>query len=425
MVLVLFLLLIPYVHSSEKKVYVAEIEGMIGRGTENQFERAIDVAEEDGEALIIKLSTPGGISYSMEKIITMIENSNVPVIVYVAPAGASAFSAGTFILMASHVAVMAPSTTIGACQPRIVNPMTGLPEKADEKEINAYATMMKSLASSHGRNESIAEAFVRKNLALTEESALKAGVIEYIAEDLTELFEKVNGSIVKVRGGNVTLNFQNAKTIVIKWGIRDKLINYLSDPQISSILFIIGLFGLIFGFLTPGYHLPEVMGAVCLILSLYGLSYIGVSIIGLLLVILAFLFFVIEALTPTFGFWTTAAIITFIFGIMLLPAEKAMHELSAGWFVSFRLASIAVAIFFTIFFSYAIFKAIKAKKKKPRIGEEELVGKRGVAITNISPKGQVKVMGKIWQAEAEGEIKEGEEIVVVEQKRLTLKVRKI
>ena len=226
-------------------------------------------------------------------------------------------------------------------------------------------------------------------------------------------------------GKNITLNLTDAKIVSIKWGIRDALINYLSDPQISSLLLIIGLFGLIFGFLTPGYHLPEVLGAIFLILSLYGLSYIGINVAGLLLIVLAFLFFIVEALTPTFGFWTTAAIITFIFGIMLLPAEKAMHEMPTEWFTSFRIASIVVAIFFTIFFSYAIAKAIKAKRRRPSIGENELVGKKGVALSNISPKGQVKVMGKIWQAEADENIKEGEEIVVVEQKRLVLKVRKV
>ncbi|KAA0000447.1 MAG: nodulation protein NfeD [Thermoplasmata archaeon] len=422
----IFLLLIPSIsHASEKKIYVAKIEGTIGRGTENQFEKAINIAEENGEALIIKLSTPGGMSNSMEEIVKKIENANVVVIIYVAPSGSYAFSAGTFILMASHIAVMAPSTTIGACQPRILNPMTGLPEKADEKEINAYATMIKSIASFRGRNESVAEAFVKENLALNEEEALKAGIIEFIARDINELIEKINGTVINLLGKNITLNLTDAKIVSIKWGIRDALINYLSDPQISSLLLIIGLFGLIFGFLTPGYHLPEVLGAIFLILSLYGLSYIGINVAGLLLIVLAFLFFIVEALTPTFGFWTTAAIITFIFGIMLLPAEKAMHEMPTEWFTSFRIASIVVAIFFTIFFSYAIAKAIKAKRRRPSIGENELVGKKGVALSNISPKGQVKVMGKIWQAEADENIKEGEEIIVVEQKRLVLKVRKV
>jgi len=421
--IMLILLIIPFSNAIDKKVYVAKIKGMIARGVENQIDKALDMAK-NGEALIIMLDTNGGLVSSMENIIKMIENSNIPVIIYVAPSGAKAFSAGTFILMASHVAAMANATVIGACQPRIVNPSTGLPEKADEKEINAYSAMMKSLAAKHKRNESMAENFVKQNIALNEKEALKAGIIEIIAYDLDDLIKKLDDRKISLKGENYTLNLKDAKIYVIKWGIRDKIINYLSDPQVSSLLLIIGLFGLIIGFLTPGYHLPETLGAISLILSLYGLTYIGINIVGILLISLAFIFFIIEALTPTFGFWTLAAIITFIFGIMLIPSGEAMHEMPLSWYYGFRIASITVAIVLTAFFSYAIAKAIKAKKSKPKIGREDLVGKKGIAITDIKPRGQVKVMGEIWQAEAEEEIKKGEEIVVLKQERLLLKVKK-
>ncbi len=405
--------------NASSKIYVAKIEGMIGRGTENQIEKAINVAK-DG-ILIIMLDTDGGLANSMEKIIKKIENSDTPIIIYVAPSGAKAFSAGTFILMAAHIAAMANATVIGACQPRLINPATGLPEKADEKEINAYAALMKSLALAHGRNASMAEKFVKNNIALNEKEALKAKVIDMIAKDINELVIKLNGTKVN----NFTILTQNAEISYIKWGIRDKFINYLSDPQIASLLLIIGLFGLIFGFMTPGFHLPETIGAICLILSLYGLSYIGINALGILLISLAFIFFIIEALTPTFGFWTIAAIITFIFGIMLIPAGEAMHEMPLEWYTTFRIASIAIAIFLTIFFSYALAKAIKAKKAKPRIGEKDLIGEKGIAITDIKQKGQVKVKGEIWNAEAEEEIRKGEEVIVIEQNRLILKVKRI
>ncbi|HDN95645.1 MAG TPA: nodulation protein NfeD [Thermoplasmatales archaeon] len=410
---------------SAKKIYVAEVEGMIAQGTVNQFEKALSEAK-DGEILIIKLDTNGGMAGSMEKIIKMIENTDLPVVIYVAPSGAKAFSAGTFILMASHVAAMANSTVIGACQPRIVNPATGLPEKADEKEINAYAALIETLALTHGRNESMAEKFVTENVALNEREALDAGVIEIVASDLKDLLDKLDGMEVKVKGEIYKINVSNASIEIIKWSIRDKFINYISDPQIASLLLTIGIFGLIFGFLTPGFHLPETIGAIFIILALYGLSFIGINVAGILLILLAFLFFIVEALTPTFGFWTAAAIITFIFGIMLIPAEKAMHEMPLSWYTSFRIASLVVAIFLTAFFSYALAKAIKAKKRRPKIGEEDMVGLKGKAITDISPEkpGQVKVKGSIWRAEANEEIKEGEEIVVVEQKGLTLRVRK-
>ncbi|HHF55357.1 MAG TPA: nodulation protein NfeD [Thermoplasmatales archaeon] len=423
LIFLLILLLLPHANADSKKVYVAEIQGIIAQGTVNQFEKAIDEAK-DGEALIIILDTDGGMANAMEKIIKKIENSPVPIVIYIAPSGAKAFSAGTFILMASHVAAMANTTLIGACQPRSVNPATGLPEKADEKVVRAYAAMMKNLALSHGRNVSMAEKFVTENVVLNEREAYENGTIEIVAGSVGELIKELDGMKVTVRGERKTLATSNSTIERIKWSFRDIFINYISDPQIASILFTIGMFGLIFGFLTPGFHLPETIGAISVILSLYGFSFIGVNVAGILLISLAFIFFVIEAFTPTFGFWTVAAIITFIFGIMLMPAEKAMHEMPLNWYLAFRVASLVIAIFITAFFSYALMKAIKAKRAKPKIGEDELVGKKGVAITDISPKGQVKVDGKIWRAEAEEEIKEGEEIIVVSQQRLTLKVRR-
>jgi len=419
----IMLLIISVTNAEGKKVYVAEIEGMIAQGTVNQFEEAIDKAK-DGGVLIIKFDTNGGMANSMEKVIKKIENADLPIVIYVSPAGAKAFSAGTFILMAAHVAAMANSTVIGACQPRIINPATGLPQKADEKEIKAYAALIKNLALSHGRNESLAEKFVTENIVLNEKEALEKWAIEIVASDLNDLLNKLNGMKVMVRGETYTINVSNASVILIKWNIRDKFINYISDPQIASLLLTIGLFGLIFGFLTPGFHLPETLGSICIILALYGLSFIGVNVAGILLISLAFIFFIIEALTPTFGFWTAAAIITFIFGIMLIPAEKAMHEMPLSWYTTFRIASLAVAIFLTAFFSYALVKAIKVKKARPRIGSGDLIGEKGIAITDIRPKGQVKIKGEIWQAEAEEDIIKGEEVVVIEQKRLILKVRK-
>ena len=423
--ILIFISFIPVSKAEEKKVYVAEIEGMIAGGTENQFEKAIDMAnKEKAEALIIMLDTPGGISTSMENIIKKIYSAKIPIIIYVAPQGANAFSAGTFILLASHLAAMAPSTAIGACQPRIINPATGMPEEAPQKEINAYTAKIKAIANKTARNETAAMKFVTENLALTPEKALQMGIIEIVAENVTSLLEKAQGMQININGKNVTLDFEGAKIVKIKWNLRDKFVNYLTDPQIASLLFTIGIIGLVFGFLSPGFHLPEVMGAICLILALYGLSYIGVNAAGILLLIIAFIFMIIEAHTPTFGFWITAAIITFIFGIVLLPATDALYQMPKNWYVSFRIGSIIVAVALSIFFAYAITASLRIRRAKPRIGEEELIGMEGIAITNIHPKGQIKIRGEIWQAESEEEIKEGEEVLVIDKKGLTLKVKR-
>ncbi|RLF64267.1 MAG: nodulation protein NfeD [Thermoplasmata archaeon] len=436
-VLVLFLLsFIPVSNGGDgaKKVYVATIDGMIAGGTENQFEKAIGIAERgNAAALIIMLDTPGGLSDAMKGIIKDIEGAEIPVIVYVAPEGAYAFSAGAFILLSSHLAAMAPSTAIGACQPRIINPATGTAQEAPQKEINAYAAYIESIALRHERNGTAARRFVTDNLAFDPYQALENGSIEVIAGSLEELIEKADG--MKVRGSlngneNFTLDLKGAEIVKIGWDFRDVVINYLTDPQVASLLLTIGIMGLIFGFLTPGFHLPETLGAILVVLALYGLSYIGINAAGVILISLAFIFIVVEAHTPTFGFWTAAAIISFIFGIVLIPAANSIYEMPTDWFVSFRVASIVAAVAIGAFFAYAIAAVIKAKRAKPKMGDEEFIGMEGVAITDVNPKGQVKVRGRIWEAEAAGaeegaeEIREGDEIVVVSKERMVLKVKK-
>lgn len=434
--ILLILLLLSFIPVSNggdgaKKIFVAHIDGMIAGGTENQFEKAIEIAErENGAALIIMLDTPGGLSDAMKGIIKDIEGAKIPVIVYVAPEGAYAFSAGAFILLSSHLAAMAPSTAIGACQPRIINPATGTAQEAPQKEINAYAAYIESIALRHERNGTAARRFVTDNLAFDPHQALENGSIEIIAGSVDELIEKADG--MRIRGSlngdeNVTLDLKGAKIVNVGWNFRDRVINYLTDPQIASLLLTIGILGLIFGFLTPGFHLPETLGAIFLVLALYGLSYIGINAAGVLLIVLAFIFIVVEAHTPTFGFWTAAAIISFVFGIVLIPAANSVYEMPADWFVSFRITSIIAAVAIGAFFAYALAAVIKAKRAKPKMGDEEFMGLEGIAITDIAPRGQVKVRGRIWEAEAAEEtedIKEGDEIIVVAKERMILKVKK-
>lgn len=425
-----FLVLISPSHGgpADKTVYVAEIEGMIAEGAAHRFSRAIDRAEEgEAQALVIMLDTAGGLSTAMKDIIQDIESAEVPVVVYIAPPGAYAFSAGTFILLSAHLAVMAPATSIGACQPRVVDPATGTAEKPSDKEINAYASSIASLAQSHGRNATAARLMVTDNLALGPEEALDSGVVEMVADNLTELLVLAHG--IPVRGSvageeNLTLDLEGARVVRIEWGVRDVVINYLTDPQIASLLLTIGLLGLLFGFLTPGFHLPETVGAICLILGLYGLSFIGVNATGVILIVVAIILFIVEASTPTFGLWTTAGVIALVFGIVLIPATDAIYEMPADWFTSFRIASLVVAIAIGAFFAYALAASLRAKRAQPKLGDEEFRGLEGIALTNLTPRGQVKVRGKIWEAEAEEPVLSGEEVVVIGKHRLLLQVKK-
>jgi len=431
LLLIIFLLgLIPISQGSDgdKKVYVAEIDGLIAEGAANRFARAIDRAEkEDARALVVMLDTAGGLSTAMKAIIRDIENAPLPVIVYIAPPGSYAFSAGTFILLSAHLAAMAPATSMGACQPRVVNPATGTSEKASDKEINAYASYIASLAESHGRNAAAARLLVIDNLAWGPEEALAGGMVELVAGNLTELLALAHG--MPIRGSvagreNLTLDLEGARVVHIKWGVRDVVINHLTDPQIASLLLTIGLLGLLFGFLTPGFHLPETVGAICIILGLYGLSFIGVNAAGVILVAMALVLFIVEASTPTFGFWTTAGVIALVFGIVLIPASDAIYEMPTDWFTSFRIASLVVALAIGAFFAYALAASLKAKRAQPKLGDEEFVGLGGVAMTDLAPRGQVKVRGKIWEAEAEEPVSSGEEVVVTGKHRMLLQVEK-
>ncbi len=411
----------------DKIIYLAEIQGMIAGGTENQFDKLLSQSPA-AEAVIVVLDTPGGLATTMEEIIKKIQEASMPVIIYVAPSGAQAFSAGTFILLSSHLAAMAPSTSIGACQPRITNPVTGLPETAPQKEINAYTSYIKSIAEEHGRNVTIAERFVTENLALSPQEALDAGVIEIIAEDVTDLLMKATNRTIQgtVKGEKVLLNLTDARIISLDWNARDVFLNLLTDPQIASLLFTIGILGLVFGFLTPGFHVPEIVGAICIILGALGLAYIGVNIAGIILVSLGILFFIIEALTPTFGFWTTAAIITLVMGIILIPGSDAIYQMPKGWFVSFRVGSIIIVAALGIFFAYGLTAAWRAKRKKPITGTIAMIGKKGIATTRLNPRGQVKIEGEIWNAESlEGPIAKNSEIRVMEKERLLLKVQPV
>jgi len=200
----------------------------------------------------------------------------------------------------------------------------------------------------------------------------------------------------------------------------------LTDPQIASLLFTIGILGLVFGFLSPGFHVPETVGAICIILGALGLAYIGVNVAGIILVSLGILFFIIEALTPTFGFWTTAAIITLGIGIILIPGSDTISQMPMEWFVSFRIGSIIIVAALGVFFAYGLAAAWRAKRKKPVTGRIAMIGKKGIAVTRLNPRGKVKIEGEIWNAESLGEsIAKNSEIVVMEKERLLLKVQTV
>ncbi|MCS4542426.1 MAG: nodulation protein NfeD [Euryarchaeota archaeon] len=410
------LLIFSSVGASQGFVYLVKVEGMINPGSADYILRALDKAQQDNaNALIIQLNTPGGLVQSMDQIIGRIENSRVPVIVYVAPGGAHAFSAGTYILMASHIAAMAPATSIGACQPV---EMTGT--KTSNKTINAYASKMRSLAEDHERPINISEKFVTQNLALSPSEALEQRVIDFIAVDLSDLKAKAHDKEVKVFHEKIKLDLKGTSTNEILMSTKERFMQTIADPNVAYILFTIGFIGLIAELYSPGAILPGVLGGICIILALFAFGTIGVNITGILLIVLAIILFIADIKAPTHGILTAGGIAALVIGSLMLVPSPEQPFIQISWPVI-----VAVVGTTTAFFVFAIGKAILAHRRKPAIGPEEMIGMEAIAESNLKPEGTVMARGEYWKAYAEeGEILKGEKVVIVRTEGLKLFVRK-
>ncbi|RZN38725.1 MAG: nodulation protein NfeD [Methanophagales archaeon ANME-1-THS] len=408
-------------------IYVLRIEGTITEGTALDVIEGLGEAEELGaEAVLVELDTPGGLVGSTLKITEAILNLDVPVITYVTPKGAIAASAGSFILVSGTIAAMAPGTTTGAAMPVEIGVEGRKP--ADEKTINFFAGHIESIAAARGRNATQAKRFVTDNDALSETLALDRGIIDLIAEDRAELLRNVDGMPVKVGTENRTLATKNASLHFKEKTVRSSVLETLSNPQIAVILLMVGIYGLIFGFLSPGTYVPEMIGAICLVLALYGLGLFEVNMFGVLLIILAIILFIAEALTPTFGILTTGGAVCLIIGALILPKEPFLVNPGSGWFRGFLLTIIGIAAASIAFFLLAIGAVLKVRKRKAQIGAEELIGKVTKAETEITEDtGTIKIRGEIWNARtlAGERINEGEKVEIIAREGLTLIVKKV
>lgn len=415
----IFLLFVFFsISAYAKEIIVLTIDGVINPPHAEYTVKGIKKAhEQNAEAVIIQLDTPGGLDTSMRIIVKEILNSQIPIIVYVSPKGARAASAGAFITLAAHVAAMAPGTNIGAAHP------VALGEKMDkkmaEKITNDAVAYIKSIAKQRGRNIEWAENAVRKSISSTETEALKLKVIDLIADNLETLIKDLHGMKVKTLRGEVTLNTKTAKINKIEMNFREKFLNFISDPNIAYILLMIGIYGIIFELSNPGAILPGVIGAISLILAFYSLQTLPLNYAAVGLILLGVILFILELKFTSYGLLTLGGIVCFILGsIMLFDTANPLFKLSLS-------VIIPVTIVTALFFGVLLRLAYKAHKRKPVTGVEELIGLQGVAKTDIdSQRGMVMVHGELWQAVSDEEIKKDEEIIVEEVRGLTLKVRR-
>ncbi len=401
--------------SDSKEALLIDLEGPINPGTAAFVLRGLKEAANRGSTIaVIRLDTPGGLVPSMKIIVKAISNSPVPVIVYVAPSGAGAASAGVMITVAGHISAMAPGTNIGAAHP-VSSGGKDIGGDMSEKVVNDMASYVRSIAEIRGKNAEWLEEAVRESVSVTAEEALEKNVIDLIAKDLDELFKLINGKEVQVTTGKITLNTENIKIFNFFLRFRDKLLKTVSDPNIAYILMMIGLAGLYFELSHPGAIFPGVIGGISLILAFYSMQTLPVNYAGLLLIILAIIFFIIEIKTPTYGILSIGGVISLVMGSIML--------FDSGTGVSLELV-IPSTLVIGGFFAVVAGLAFKAHRTKPHSGMDGLLGKTGVTQEPLDPEGLIFIHGEYWQAAASEKIEANENVIVDKICGLTLKVRK-
>ncbi len=402
-----------------RTVYVLPAVGSINPGLAEFILDGIRTAEkQQAEALVIKLDTPGGLDSSMRQITQAIINAKIPVIVYVSPRGARAASAGLLITMAAHVAAMAPGTNIGAAHPVSVG--TGKMDKVmGEKVVNDMAAYGRSLATERGRNADWVEKGVRQSASITATEAQRLKVVEVLADDQEDLLKKLDGRQVQVGGKPRILCIAGATVKEIPEDLRTRVLKNIADPNIAFILMMLGLAGLYFELAHPGVVLPGVVGALCLLLAFFAFQTLPVNFIGVLLILLAFIFFILEVKVASYGLLSLGGVLSLFLGsIMLFRKGDMGMEISWG-------VLLPTVIIVSLFFIVVAAIAFRIHLRRSMSGSGALVGEQGVAYTDLAPEGQVFVYGEYWKARGEEPIKAGEPIEVVKVTNLKLLVRRV
>ena len=393
------------------------VDGAITPVVKGYILRGIEDAELDGaEMLLIQLDTPGG-SVTLTKDITQrMTAARVPIVVYIAPTGAHAASAGTFITLAGHVAAMAPGTSIGAASP-VGTGGEDLPETAKDKEIAILEADIKGLAKRRGEQAvEWAALAVREARAATEDEALELGVIDLIAPNVPDLLEQLDGREVTVAGETVTLHTAGLPINELPMSPIERFLHTITDPNIAFILMTLGLNGILFELSNPGGYFAGVVGGICLLLALYSLGVLSVDYTGLLFVVLAFVLFIVDIKAPTHGVLTAGGIISFIIGSLVL-FSSSYARVSISLVVTVGLATGA-------FFAFVVAKAVGAQRRQPTTGTEGLMGEIAIVRAPLDPAGTVLVKGELWNAVTNGAlIGTGQRVVILRREGFTLWVR--
>ena len=402
------------------QIVVVKISGAINPAVAEFVSHEIHQANKEKQALIVlNMDTPGGLDTSMRHIIKKIQSSHVPVASYVSPSGSRAASAGTFITIASHIAAMAPGTNIGAAHP--VNMMGGNNEQEstmDKKVVNDAAAYIRSLAELRNRNSHWAELAVVKSVSISAEEAKRLNVIDLIAGNVKALTLAIDGREIQTASGPMILKTGRLEIVYHEMSPRLKMLDIISNPNVAYVLMMIGVVGLYFEMSNPGLVFPGVIGAVSMVLAFYAMQTLPIDYAGLLLVLLGALFFIAEIGVMSYGLLSIAGVVSIFLGsTMLIDSDDPAMQISQ----SILYPTLGLTIVFSI--GIIVF-ATQTRNLKMQGGAEGMLGETGIVKENLNPHGRVLVHGELWEAECEGEIMEGEHVIVESVEGLKVRVKK-
>jgi membrane-bound serine protease (ClpP class) len=413
-----FVVLLAAAPARAADVATITLDGVISPVTVRLVETAIDRAQAaKAGALVIQLDTPGGLERSMRSICQRLLNAPLPVIVYVAPTGARAASAGVFITMAAHVAAMAPATNIGAAHPVAIS--GGADKESMKKIANDAAAFARTIAVERGRNADWAEKAVRESVSITEREALRLKVVDLIADSMPDLLAKIDGRQVRTSAGPVTLATRGASVQAIEIGFRDRFLNVITDPNVAYVLMMLGMLGLFFELSNPGVILPGVVGGISLILAFFAFQSLPINFAGLLLILFGIVLLIAEIKVVSHGILAIGGIVAMALGsLMLFDAAEIGFRIS--WAVILPTVGVTAALFL-----FVVGVGVRALARRPMLGATGLIGQTGVARETLAPEGQIAIQGELWRAVVEGEpVEPGTRVRVVAVEGLTLKVVK-
>jgi membrane-bound serine protease (ClpP class) len=417
--LVVWLLLMIAAPAGGSIVKVMTIDGPIGPITLKYFDRALHEAEEQhAAALVIELNTPGGVMETTLKITTGIMNSSVPVIVYVAPSGGRAASAGTYITYAAHVAAMAPSTNIGAATPVS---MTGesIDSTLAKKIINDAVANLQAAAEKRGRNKYWPERAVRDGASISSYDAVDSNVVNFLADNMNDLLDKADGMVVAMPSGEDTVRTRGAVPEPVSKTFSENILEVITNPNIIFILFSLGSLGLAIELYSPGAIVPGVVGAICIILALFGMQALPINYAALALIIIAIIMFLLEIKVTSYGVLSIGGVVALALGgLMLVDSPLPYLRVSIPIIITVT-ACVAGFLLFAVGF------VIKSHRKQVRTGYEGLINEVGKVTTKIDGEGMVYVAGALWRAVADAPIEKGAQVRIVSGMNRVLKVEKI